>query len=117
MTCHFPPASFVLHSALYSIDFKERCVTVIEENIEPLKVNGFAVDPGLLEARPIRRCNLDECQAHCCGWGVSIRTQQVDDILAHQELILPHLPPDRRDPEKWFEGELEPEEDHPDGGM
>lgn len=92
-------------------------MTVIEEKIEPLNVNGFAVDRGLLEARPIRRCNLDECQAHCCGWGVAIRTEQVDDILAHQELILPHLPPDRRDPAKWFEGELEPEEDHPAGGM
>jgi hypothetical protein len=89
----------------------------LEETLEPLKVNGFAVHPGLLEARPIRRCNLDECQAHCCGWGVSIQTKQVDDILAHQELIKPHLPPDRREAAKWFDGELEPEEDHPAGGM
>ena len=89
----------------------------LEETLEPLNVNGFAVHPGLLEARPIRRCNLDECQAHCCGWGVSIQTKQVDDILAHQELIKPHLPLERRDAAKWFDGELEPEEDHPDGGM
>ena len=30
---------------------------------EPLMINGRAVDPGLLEARAMRRCRLDECQS------------------------------------------------------
>jgi len=88
-----------------------------DEDDEPLLIDGAAVHPQLLETRPIRRCRLDECQAHCCGWGVSINVKQAEDILAHQELIVPHLPSDRRDPERWFDGVLEPEHDHPDGGM
>ncbi len=83
---------------------------------EPLIINGLAVDRGVLEARPIRHCRLEECQAHCCGGGVSISTQQAEDILAHAELIQPHLPPDRRDPRTWFDWILEPETDHPNGG-
>ena len=83
---------------------------------EPLIVNGAAVDAHLLEARPMRHCRLEECQAHCCGGGVSISIQQAEDILAHAELVIPHLPPDRRDPQTWFDWVLEPETDHPDGG-
>ena len=81
-----------------------------------LKINGTLVDPKLLEQRAIRHCLLDECQAHCCGWGVFINVRQAEDILAHSELIQPHLPPDRRDPARWFDGTTEPEYDHPDGG-
>jgi len=86
---------------------------------DPLIINGVAVDRALLEARPWRRCELVECQAHCCGGGVAINVTQAEDILAHKDLILPHLPPDadRRDFETWFVGPLEPEHDHPAGGM
>jgi hypothetical protein len=83
---------------------------------EPLIINGTSVDPTLLETRPIRRCALDECQAHCCGWGVSIHVEQADDILTHQALILPHMPPERRDPAQWFDWVTEAEYDHPTGG-
>ncbi len=88
-----------------------------EESGESLIVNGVPVDTELLTARPMRHCRVEECQAHCCGGGVSISTQQAEDILAHAELIQPHLPPDRRDPLKWFDWVLEPEHDHPNGGM
>lgn len=84
---------------------------------DPLIINDHAIDRRLLEARPLRRCELVECQAHCCGGGVSINVKQAEDILAHKDLILPHLPPDRRDFAMWFGGPLEPENDHPAGGM
>ncbi len=74
------------------------------------------VDPQLLEARPIRRCLPGECQSHCCGWGVDLNVKEAEDILAHAEVIQPHLPPERRDPALWFDGSSQPERDHPAGG-
>ena len=83
---------------------------------ESLIFNGVRVDPRLLEIGPVRRCRLDECQAHCCGGGVSISIRQADDVLAHAELIQPHLPEDRRDPAGWFDrSEVEADDDYPRG--
>jgi len=86
------------------------------ETTEPLMINGRAVDPGLLEARAMRRCRLDECQSYCCSGGVWIHLRQADDILAHQDLIFPHLPADCHDTSKWFDGEVEPDTDYPEAG-
>jgi len=87
-----------------------------EADVKPLMIGGRAVDPRLLEARAIGRCRLEECQSRCCSGGVYIHTTQVDDILAHQDLIIPHLPPDRQDPSQWFDGLIEPDEDYPEAG-
>ena len=81
-----------------------------------LMIGGRAVDRGMLEARAIGHCRLEECQSRCCSGGVYIHTRQVDDILAHQDLIIPHLPPDRRDPSTWFDGVIEPDDDYPEAG-
>jgi hypothetical protein len=87
------------------------------DNAESVNVNGLAVDRRLFESRPIQRCELGECQAHCCSCGVYLNVDDARKILAHQERILPHLPPDRRDPAKWFDDTMEPDHDHPTGGM
>lgn len=87
-----------------------------EGESEPLMIGGRAVDRGLLEARAISRCRLAECQSRCCRGGVYIHTKQVDDILAHQDLIIPHMPPERRDPAKWFDNVIEPDDDYPEAG-
>lgn len=86
------------------------------DDSEPLMIAGRAVDPALLEARAMRRCQVEVCQSYCCSGGVWIHTRQVDDILAHQALIIPHLPPDRQDPAAWFDGSLEPDTDYPEAG-
>lgn len=82
-----------------------------------LIINGVSVDAGLLETRPMRRCRVDECQSHCCTGGVYISVAQAEDVLAHQAHIQPHLPPERRDPALWFDGNVEPDPDHPAGGL
>ena len=87
-----------------------------DDDAEPLMIKGRAVDRGLLEARPMRRCHLDECQSHCCTGGVWIHTRQADDLVANQDLIFPHLPPERRDVSQWFDGELERDDDFPEAG-
>jgi hypothetical protein len=81
-----------------------------------LLINGHRIDRGLLEVRPMRRCRVEECQSHCCTGGVYISVRQTEDILAHQRLIQPHLPADRRDPALWFDGAIESDDDHPNGG-
>ncbi len=86
------------------------------DDTEPLMINGRRVHRGLLEARPMRRCELVECQSYCCSGGVYIHHRQVDDILAHQDLIKPLLPPERRDASQWFEGDEGLDEDYPEAG-
>jgi hypothetical protein len=86
------------------------------ENEEPLIVNGRRVSRHLLEARPMRRCRLEECQSHCCTGGVYIHTRQAQEVLAHQDLIKPFLAPERQDASLWFEGDEGPDADYPEGG-
>ena len=92
-------------------------MTITPHNNNILHINGFAIARGLLAAREVRRCELSECQGHCCGWGVSISLAQAQEILAHHQLFQPHLPPERQAPEGWFDWEVEIESDHPAGGM
>lgn len=89
---------------------------MMSNDTEPLIINGTAVDRQLLDVRPIRRCALDECQSHCCGGGVYISLEQVEDIRAHAEIIKPHLPEARREAAMWFDDVIEPDDDHPAGG-
>ena len=79
-------------------------------------VNGIAVQRRLMESRSVRRCELTECQAHCCSCGVYLEVSDAKRILEHQDLVLPHVEPERRDPAQWFDWNLEPDHDHPNGG-
>lgn len=89
----------------------------MSDDTEPLMINGTAVDRRLLGARPMRRCEPDECQSHCCGGGVYISVDQVADIRAHAAIIQPHLPAERREAALWFDEVIEPDNDHPAGGQ
>lgn len=84
-------------------------------NKDDVVINSVTVDAGLLEVRPMRRCQLDECQSYCCSGGVYIAVSQAEDIRAHAERIQPHLPEERRNPAQWFAMETEPDDDHPSG--
>jgi hypothetical protein len=92
-------------------------MTTPPESSDTLIINGIAVDRKLLESRPLRRCELTECQAHCCSCGVYLKVEDARRILDHKEMIQPHLPPERRDPQTWFDWNLEPDHDHPEGGV
>ena len=87
-----------------------------EPDAEPLMIGGRAVSRGLLQAQAASRCRLEECQSYCCSGGVYIHVRQVEDLLAHQDGIIPHLPPERQDPALWFDNIIEPDEDYPEGG-
>ena len=87
-----------------------------ETQAEPLMIAGRAVSRGLLEATATSRCRLEECQSYCCSGGVYIHVRQVEDLLAHQDVIIPQLPPERQDPALWFDNVIEPDEDYPEAG-
>ena len=60
------------------------------------------VDPRMLRSEPLRRCKLEECQGACCVFGVWVDLREVDDILHHTSLIIPHMPLESRNPGEWF---------------
>lgn len=66
------------------------------------KVAEERINPRMLEAAPMRRCRLDECHGACCVFGVWADQREMEDILAHAELIKPSMPEGAKDPADWF---------------
>ena len=60
------------------------------------------VNPRMLESEPLQRCKLSECRGACCVFGVWVDVREKEDILRNARLILPHLPPNCREPDLWF---------------
>ncbi len=79
-----------------------------------IRINGTLVDPSLLESLPIRRCDIRDCQGTCCTDGVWVDLGQAQRIAEQADLIAPFLPPERRDPSRWFD-ELHEDADMPSG--
>jgi hypothetical protein len=80
-----------------------------------IEIRGIRVDPRLLEPRPVQRCGPAYCWGRCCAYGVWVRVEQRDEILHHAELVQRVLPPDRRDPSRWFDPEPEWDDTPPAG--
>ena len=60
------------------------------------------VNPRMLVAEPVQRCDLAECRGACCVFGVWVDLREVDDIMRNASLIQPHLPEADRNPGEWF---------------
>jgi len=73
------------------------------------------VNPRILSAEPMQRCALDECKGACCVFGVWLDLREVEDILKHAALILPHMPADCRTPGEWFAPVEDKDEHSPTG--
>jgi hypothetical protein len=93
-----------------------RPMTKPQDDATNIVANGIAVERRLLESRPLRRCQLHECHAHCCSCGVYLTVEDARKVLAHEATVLPHMPVERRDSAAWFDWNLEPDDDHPQGG-
>jgi len=70
---------------------------------KPIAIHDTLIDSSLLESHPIRRCDIRDCQAACCSDGVWLDLGQANLIREHADLIAPFLPPERRDPLRWFD--------------
>lgn len=60
------------------------------------------VNPRLLATEALQRCDLGECKGACCVFGVWVDQGEMEDIMRHAALILPHMPEDARNPGEWF---------------
>jgi hypothetical protein len=68
------------------------------------------LNPRMFKSEPMQRCQLGECKAACCLYGVWIDQAESENILANADRIAPHLEPENRDPRSWFDGREEPDE-------
>lgn len=68
------------------------------------------VSPRMLQCEPMRRCTLGECRAACCLYGVWIDRLEAKEILANAAVIAPHMDAENRDPDDWFDGREEPDD-------
>ncbi len=69
--------------------------------------------PRLTNSEPIQRCGWPACKAACCVYGVWVDLDEQADLLAHADLIKPHLTPKRQDTSSRFDGEKEPDRQTP----
>ncbi|MCS7059951.1 MAG: DUF3109 family protein [Anaerolineae bacterium] len=68
----------------------------------PVFIDDTLIDSSLLSSKPVRRCDVHQCQARCCSDGVWLDVGQARRIREHAELIAPYLPAERRNPDAWF---------------
>ncbi len=82
---------------------------------KPITIGALRVDSSLLAENNVARCRVEECRATCCGHGVYVDLAQASQIMEEADLIKPYLPPQRRDPDQWFDGEAVEDSDFPSG--
>jgi Fe-S-cluster containining protein len=80
-----------------------------------IEIDGWQIDKSLLEVKTIQRCHIRTCQAGCCADGVWVDILQAQAILDHAEMIAPHMPLERRDPETWFAERYDDDPSFPSG--
>jgi hypothetical protein len=73
------------------------------------------LNPRLEAIEPLERCNWPMCGGACCLHGVWLDLLEVTDLRAHAEIIAPHMPEGRRDPDGWFAERREDEPGMPSG--
>lgn len=85
-----------------------------ESQDKSLVINGFTIEPNMLEPVALQRCDLAECLGACCGGGVWLNESEAPRIIQYKDEIKKHLPVDRHDESKWI-SDPEPDPDMPSG--
>ena len=75
----------------------------------------WQINPRLLRSEPLRRCGFPACRAACCLYGVWVDLLEKENILAHAKEISGLLPSSQRDPNTWFETNIEADPHTPSG--
>ena len=71
--------------------------------------------PRLSEKEAVQRCGWPACRAACCVYGTWVDAAHAADVLAHADLIRPHMPAGADDPAEWFGEEKEKDAHLPKG--
>ena len=75
----------------------------------------WQINPRLLRSEPLRRCGFPDCRAACCLYGVWVDLLEKENILAHANEISGLLPSNQRNPNTWFETNIEADPHTPSG--
>ena len=75
----------------------------------------FALNPRLFEKEHFERCQLKNCQAACCLYGVWVDEEKANQILDWQEKIKPEMPVEYQNADQWFEESIESDPYTPSG--
>jgi hypothetical protein len=62
------------------------------------------INPRLLKSEPLQRCQLHDCKAACCLYGVWLDEKEWEDIQAHAGLIEVHMSANFQDTNLWVDG-------------
>ncbi len=75
--------------------------------MKPLIVAGLQINANMFGAARGPRCEPSQCRAACCANGIWLDEQLADRIRLHADTVAALLPPDRDDPDAWFETDEE----------
>jgi Protein of unknown function (DUF3109) len=79
-------------------------------------IKGLQIAAELLETGYPRDAGPHTCGSKCCARGAYVDIAERDRVLAHAELILPHLDATQsQNPQDWFETEILEDADYPSG--
>jgi hypothetical protein len=74
------------------------------------------VDNSIFNMRYPAGCSMNNCTGACCKWGVYADIAEKENILKNAYLIQSHLEKQQeKDPDKWFESEINTDIDFPSG--
>ena len=81
-----------------------------------LEYNGLKIDPLIFTQGFVPSCDVGICAGECCDWGVYMDLNFKDVILHHKDDIIDIMDEDQiKDPDKWFDNEIEKDADFPTG--
>lgn len=82
----------------------------------PLEFNGIKIDPIIFTQGFVPGCNMKICHGQCCNWGVYLDKPFKDIIMKFEKEIVDVMDEHQiKDSTKWFETEIEEDEDFPSG--
>lgn len=82
----------------------------------PLEFNGIKIDPIIFTQGFVPGCNMKICHGQCCNWGVYMDKPFKDIIMKFEDEIKGVMDEHQvKDSTKWFETEIEEDEDFPSG--
>lgn len=81
-----------------------------------LKIQQYTVSPDLFTTGYSSKSGPWTCTSQCCGGGAYVDVTERDIVLAHADLIKPHLDETQTpDEARWFEAEEKPDRDYKSG--
>ncbi len=83
---------------------------------EQLRIGQYVVSPDLFTRGYNAGTGPWTCTSQCCGGGAYVDVKERDIVVAHAELIKPHLDETQTlDQTRWFESEEKPDHDYVSG--